>query len=190
MNFQGKYSRVTGKYTSKHSTKYYFEPLQKIIFVNIYSVKDDILKFTNFFQRNNSTRIEKLKEIINNCIMNPSYFEKNFYGSEITIEGSRDLRKVKRLYDIIKLYNNKENIPLNRLFKYKPNKKLKRKCGNEGGFQFIFSLKNDVVYVYLIDLYHLTILSRDNDLSLDYGRRKNYKKCMSAVLFDKISISN
>lgn len=190
MNLQVKYNKINGKYKNKHSTKYYFKPLQKIIFVNIYSVKDDMLKFTNFFQRNNSTRIMNLKEIINNCIMNPSYFEKNFYGSEVTIEGAKNLKKFKRLYEIIKLYKNEENIPLNRLFKYKPNRRLKKKYGNEGGFQLIFSVKDDVVYVYLIDLYHLTILSKDNDLSLDYGRRKNYKKCMSAVLFDKTSIPN
>lgn len=192
MNLQDKYKykSYNGRYTQKHSIKYHVQSLQQIKFINDYSVNNSSLNFTNYFQREESKRGKIIKEIIDNCIKDPTFFEKNFYGSEITNGTKRDRYKIERLYRILNLYN-KFEIPISNVFKYKPNQKLKEKCGNEGGFQLIFTVENNIVCIYLIDLYHLAIPSEKDlkgnkfVLKNEYQNRAKYKKCMSFILFNK-----
>lgn len=191
MNLQNqkKYNKLK---FSKYSQKKYFDrPIAKIIFVHNYSVKDDILHFTNFFQRVNCKRNIIIKEVINKCVENPNFFKSYFYGNEVSLKTKRDIYKKRRLHNIIALYNHFQAND-DKLFKYVPNDLYLKRYGAERGLQFIFEHKNEEILVYLIDLYHLAIPSAKDkkkekmSLSYEYENKKNYQKGIEEVIFDKI----
>lgn len=191
MNFQkqNKYNYNRLKYNSKVK-KYFDKPISKVIFVHDYSVKDERLHFTNFFQRANHSRNKIIKEVIVKCINNPNFFKKYFAGTEISLNTEEDTYKLNRLHNIIALYKNFQ-APDNKLFKYLPNGLYQKKYGEERGLQFVFEHKEDKILVYLIDLYHLAIPSGKDEkgerlsLSYEYDKRKNYHKGIDEVIFDK-----
>ncbi len=184
MNLPNKYSkkRIYNKYKK---IKYKNVPTTKIIFVNDYSVKSDTLKFTNFLERGlSSVRNQDLKEHIDNLKRDATYFDKNFEGVEVSLQSNADRKKIKRLYEILNLYD--KNFNRNDII---------YKCtlitSKERGFQLLFTSKNGVKYIQLIDLYHLVIPSRFNrknenfDIQQEYNLRKKYNKDIKEVLFTK-----
>ena len=151
MNFQNrkKYNKLKPRlYNQK---KYFDRPISKITFVHNYSVKNDDLHFTNFFQRVNSKRNIIIKKVISKCIESPDFFKKYFAGDEISLKTREDVYKRNRLHNIIALYNNFQ-VNDDKLFKYIPNSLYLKKYGAERGLQFIFEHKDDEILVYLIDL--------------------------------------
>ncbi len=100
-----------------------------------------------------------------------------------------DIKKLKRLNDILKLnknYPNRDEI----LYKFTLINSAER------GFQIIFTSNNGVRYIYLIDLYHLAIPSKNNrkgepfDLFDEFYNRERYNTDMKEVFFesDKITL--
>lgn len=172
-----------------NTKKYFDKPISKILFVNPYSVIDDRLNFTNFFQRKSCDRNNLIKETVLNCVNNPSFFNRYFEGEEISLETKRDRYKIKRLEMIIHLYDTvpaKETL----LFKYSPNARFKREYNTpEHGLQFIFSHENNNLIVYLIDLYHLAIPSKKNkkgeffSIKEEFEIRRKYKKGIEEIIF-------
>lgn len=194
MNLQNrkKYNKLKShQYSQK---KYFDRPISKMVFVHNYSVKDDDLHFTNFFQRVNCKRNVIIKEVINKCVENPNFFKNYFSGDEVSLKTKEDVYKRKRLHNIIALYNNFQ-VNDDKLFKYVPNNLYLKRYGAERGLQFIFEHKNEEILVYLIDLYHLAIPSAKDknkermSLSYEYENKKNYQKGIEEVIFDKIKIS-
>lgn len=189
----GKYSK-TKKYASQKA-KYFDKPVKEIKFVHDYSVKSDGLKFTNFFERKTSKRNIVIKQVINNCINDYTFFKKYFEGREVSQKTSADVKKRERLHKIIALYGGIQ-IDDNKLFKYVPNKLYNLEYGKERGLQFVFEHKNEIIYVYLIDLYHLAIPSKTNEkgerfaLFDEYNRRSLFSKDMQEVIFEKEKIPN
>ena len=147
------------------------------MFINQYLVKNDNLKFNNFLERNFSPRNLHLKKIIDNCLINPQFFDNNFIGIDVSIQTHNDLQKIKRVKKILELY---DNFPQN----YETIYKATLKSNGERGFQIYFTMNNNIKYVYIIDLYHLIIASKLNrkknqfSLGEEYERRKNYNKYM------------
>lgn len=191
MNLQSqkKYNYNKGKYHS-NIKKYFDKPISEIIFVHNYSVKDEKLCFTNFFQRLSSKRNNVIKEVIQNCINDPMFFKKYFAGTEVSLNTPADKYKINRLHNIIALYGNFQADD-DKLFKYLPNSLYQKKYDSERGLQFVFEHKNDKLLIYLIDLYHLAIPSGKDEkgerqsLSYEYDKRKNYHKGIEEVIFDK-----
>lgn len=186
-----------GKYASKSfyigKGKYSTSPICGVEFLNIKSIKDKDLKFTNYFQRLNSDRNKYIKDILLNCVADSSYFEHNFSGTELEQKTISDVKKLKRLNDILNL--NLEKPTSNQiLFKYAPNGNLINRIGYERGLQFIFSIENDIAKIYLIDLYHLAIPSKTNlrgeryNLFDEYNCRSKYSKSIDEVVFGKKEI--
>lgn len=202
MNLQnnGKYKNNSpfGRYNERkdyfhEQSKYFDKPIKEIRFVHDYSVKNDRLEFTNFLERKNSRRNTVIKEVVSNCIKDYIFFKKHFYGREISQKTVADVEKKKRLHEIIALYDGfQANDDM--LFKYKPNKLYKKEYGEEGGLQFVFEHKNGIIYVYLIDLYHLAIPSGENKnkerfiRSDEYNRRKRFSKDIKEIIFEKEKI--
>lgn len=191
MNLQNqkKYNHNKLKYHS-NIKKYFDKPISNIIFVHDYSVKNEQLKFTNFFQRKVHGRNNTIKEVIQKCISNPEFFKKYFAGTEISLKTKEDEYKINRLHNIIALYNNFQAND-NNLFKYIPNSLYVKKYGRERGLQLVFEHKHNELLVYLIDLYHLAIPSGKDEkgerqsLSHEYDKRKNYHKGIEEVIFNK-----
>ena len=186
MNLSGKYNKqkiFSSQINNKYKNKYQKVDTKQIIFINQYSVKDDNLKFTNFLERNFSTRNLYLKNIIDNCLINPQFFDNNFIGRDVSIQTPSDLQKIKRVKKILELY---DNFPKN----YETIYKAALKSNSERGFQIYFTMNNNIKYVYIIDLYHLIIASKLNrkknqfSLSEEYERRKNYNKNIKDILFN------
>ena len=186
MNLSGKYNKqkiFSSQINNKYKNKYQKVDTKQIIFINQYSVKDDNLKFTNFLERNSSTRNLYLKKIIDNCLINPQFFDNNFIGRDVSIQTPSDLQKIKRVKKILELY---DNFPKN----YETIYKAALKSNGERGFQIYFTMNNNIKYVYIIDLYHLIIASKLNrkkkqfSLSEEYERRKNYNKNIKDILFN------
>lgn len=186
-----------GKYAAKTfykgKGKYSTSPICGVEFLNIKSIKDEKLKFTNHFQRLNSDRNKNIKDILLNCLADASYFEHNFSGTELEQRTISDVAKLKRLNNILNLNAEK---PTNNqiLFKYAPNSNLMNSIGYERGLQFIFSIENDIAKIYLIDLYHLAIPSKTNlrgeryNLFDEYNHRSKYSKSIDEVVFSKKEI--
>jgi len=186
---KGKYNHSKVEY-QKSRKKYFEKPVSKIMFVHDYSVKSDELNFTNFFERITSTRNKIIKEVIQNCIQDPSFFTHYFIGDEVSLKTKRDISKRQRLHKIIALYNNFQADD-DKLFKYVPNALYQTKYNTERGLQFIFEHKNNTLFVYLIDLYHLAIRSRKDknqermSLSYEYENKKKFNKGIEEVIFNK-----
>ena len=186
MNLSGKYNKqkiFSSQINKKYKNKYQKVDTKQIIFINQYSVKDDNLKFTNFLERNLSKRNLYLKKIIDKCLINPSFFDNNFIGRDVSIQTNSDLIKIKRVKKILELY---ANFPQS----YETIYKATLKSNDERGFQIYFTMNNNIKYVYIIDLYHLIIASKLNrkknqfSLSEEYERRKNYNKNIKDILFN------
>lgn len=187
----GRYSERKDYFHEK--SKYFDKPVKEIRFVHDYSVKNDRLEFTNFFERKTSKRNTVIKEVINNCIKDYKFFKKYFAGREVSQKTTADVRKKKRLHKIIALYDGFQAND-DKLFKYAPNELYIEKYGEERGLQFVFEHRNEIIYVYLIDLYHLAIPSEKNQkkerfiLSDEYGRRKKFNKDIKEIVFEKEKI--
>lgn len=187
MNLQGKYNSVT-LYNKKrkyriNKKKYHSKSSKKIVFVNKHSINNKSLKFTNFLQRGISNpRNQFIKNQIDNCIINPSYFDKNFEGREVSIQTNNNIKKIKRLNDILQCY---QKFPHSNDIVYK----FTLINTKERGFQVLFTSKNDTKYIYLIDLYHLAIPSKNNknkerfDLHKEYYSKEKYHIDIKDVLF-------
>lgn len=180
MNLQGKYSNAK---IIKYPNKYRNVPTSKVIFLNKKSIKDDQLKFTNFLERGlSSSRNQEIKNTICTLIENPEKFDHIVRSRDVSIQTRADLKKVKRVEEILQL--NLE-VPKSNQIIFKGT----LSNSNERGFQLLFTMENDRKYIYLIDLYHLTIPSSTNrkkknfSLFLEYEKRKKYKKDIQDVLF-------
>ena len=185
MNLQGKYNTVKNssvKIHKKYKNKYQNVVTQEIVFVNQHSVKDDLLRFTNFLERSSSTRNTELKKYIDNCKQNPSYFDSNFSGRDVSEQTIKDIKKVERVKKILKLYS---NFPNQNEIVYKAT----LTNSEERGFQLYFTMNGNIKYVYVIDLYHLIITSKFDrkkqlfSLSNEYNQRRKYNKDMKHILF-------
>lgn len=185
MNLQGKYNSkkfFPSQIHKKYQNKYQNIATKEIIFLNQYSVKSDNLKFTNFLQRVSSDRNVKLKKHIDNCKLNPSYFDMNFTGRDVSQQSASDLKKIKRVNGILNLY---KNVPQQTDILYKAT----LVNSNERGFQLYFTMCGNVKYVYIIDIYHLLITSKLDrkkqhfSLINEYNMRKKYNKDIKDVLF-------
>jgi len=194
MNLCFKYNNYSDKiepnyFLKKHRIGKYskeVDKIDKIIFVNKYSVNDKKLTFTNKLERKNSSRNNKLKRVIKDLMENPNLFNELFEGNDITNkENSNDKWKLTRLDKILRLY---DNIPNNQLiFKYAPTSKY-YKMYNDGnyerGFELFFAHEGNEIKIYLIDLYHLGIPSLNQEYRLDYVKRENYHHDISECLFE------
>ena len=140
MNLSGKYNKqkiFSSQINNKYKNKYQKVDTKQIIFINQYSVKDDTLKFTNFLERNFSSRNLYLKKIIDNCLINPQFFDNNFIGRDVSIQTPSDLQKIKRVKKILELY---DNFPKN----YETIYKAALKSNSERGFQIYFTMNNNI----------------------------------------------
>lgn len=171
--------------------RYSLSEINGVNFINRHSINDPQEKFINKFERNTGDRINNLRRIILNCSSDPVYFSENFIGSELEINDKKDSKKVERLHRIIEdNYESFPNFKNELLFKFFPNEKLQKQIGKEHGFQLFFTLRNNEINVYLIDLYHLGIPSVKDinknkfDLNDEYDRRKKYKHDIKDCLFD------
>lgn len=192
MNFCFKYnenvadrSLLVKKYKNKR--KYQPTYINSLEFINKHSVQNDSLYFTNKLQRNSGNRVNMLKKIINDLVLFPNKLDEYFNGEEISMITRADVNKLKRLDGIFKLY---DNIPIEeKIIKYAPNKKFYNEYNQgdyERGFQLFYTRNNNDVKVYLIDLYHLAIPSKDNQPKQEYSIREKYKK----DLFDCVFVKN
>ena len=173
MNLQGKYSNTK---IIKYPNKYRNIPTNEVVFLNKNSIKDDRLKFTNFLERGlSSSRNQEIKSTICTLIENPEKFDYVVKSRDISIQTRADLKKVKRVGEILQL--NLE-VPKSNQIIFKGTLSE----SNERGFQLLFTMDNDKKYIYLIDLYHLIIPSSTNrkkksfSILLEYEKRKKYKK--------------
>jgi len=172
--------------------KYCPTSINSIEFVNQHSVKDNKLLFTNKLQRNSGNRIEMLKKCISDLMLYPDNLNKYFEGKDISMSTKADINKLNRLDGILKLY---DEIPDNKLIiKYAPNYKFYQKYLTytdkkyERGFQIFYTSDiNNNVKVYLIDLYHLVIPSKENNSKMEYIERMNYNKDIFDCVFAKIT---
>ncbi len=186
MNLLGKYNNkkvIASKEYKKYQKKYQDVNTKKVVFVNQYSIKNDKLKFTNYLERKALVgRNMELKNHINYCITQPSYFDNNFEGREVSLKTETDIIKIKRLNDILNLYSNR---PKTNEIIFKAVLKDKQ----ERGFQLYFTMADNTKYIYIIDLYHLIIPSKSNRkkqkffLIEEYEHRKKYEKDIKEVLF-------
>lgn len=178
---------IKGKIVSKYiifQKKYIADEIKNVNFVNKTSVQNDSLLFTNKFERKNSQRIIALRNMI--CLLkkNPNFIKDYFDGRDLDCRTSNDQKKLDRLDKILKLNKNIPNSVF--LIKCVPNIKYYKliNCGDfERGFQLFLTYKKGYVTIYLIDLYHLAIPSRDNDLIKEYYLRKKYKKDLLETIF-------
>lgn len=98
------------------------------------------------------------------------------------MQTANDLKKIQRVERILNLY---PNVPNKNEIIYK----CTLKNDLERGFQLIFTMNGNKKYIYLIDLYHLTIPSRLNikksnfNLQLEYFSKTKYKKDIKDILF-------
>ena len=171
-----------------HKDKYKDLDTDKIEFINKSSVQDDSLCFTNKFERATSNRITQIKTAINDLCSNPEMLNECFDGEEISYKTQKDILKMKRLDKILKLY---DKFPTSDVvvYKYAPNNRYYNKYRfkeYERGFQLLFTHSNRTINVYLIDLYHLAIISKDQNMFEDYNRRKKYKKDIFECLFNEL----
>lgn len=193
MNFCFKYNEkndIEENYFLKKYHKEKYEELQinKIDFINKNSIQNDKLCFTNKFQRQSSNRITKIKKVINDLCLKPETLNECFDGEEISYKTPKDISKMERLDKILKL-NNKIPTPDSIVYKYAPNTNYYRKYNfneYERGFQLLFTHNNKTINVYLIDLYHLAIISKTQDMINEYNLRKGYKKDICECLFDEL----
>lgn len=175
-------------YLKKYKKGRYKElQINEIKFVNNKSVQDEILYFTNKFQRKTGARIDSIKNFVHDLIKTPQILNDFFDGEDISHKSNtNDDKKLKRLDGILKLY---EEYPINSLvYKYAPNEKYYKQYNNgeyERGFQIFFTHNDNTINVYLIDLYHLAIPSKDNNPKEEYNKRKNYNKCISECIFNE-----
>lgn len=202
MNFCFKYNEygtikstktIQGKILNKYKSqkKYIADDIKSINFINKYSIQDDILMFTNKFQRKSGSRISSIRGVIEELLYNPNLIKYYFDGREIECITPHDKKKLERLDKILKLNANVPNGA--KVLKYVPNKNYydEFNFGNyERGFQMILSYNNGNIVVYLIDLYHLAIESKNNDFRIEYNILKNYKKCLSETIFVNELIQN
>lgn len=164
--------------------KYKELEVNKINFINKYSVNDEKLCFTNKLQRINSPRINAIKNVITDLSFNTNVLNDCFNGEEINLKTLADLKKLDRVDKILKLYDNQPNNTT--VYKYAPNSNYYKKYNAgeyERGFQLLFTHNNNEVNIYLIDLYHLVILSKKQDLIDEYEKRKKYKKDIAECIF-------
>ena len=180
MSSQGKYSNSK---IIRYPNKYKNVPTCEVIFINKESINDSHLKFTNFLERGlTSPRNKLIKNIICNLIEHPEEFDNIVESRDVSIQTRADLQKVKRVEKILKL-NLKTPDPNQIIFKGT------LLDSDERGFQLLFTMNNDKKYIYLIDLYHLTIPSGTNrkkqafELFFEYEKRKKYKKDIQNILF-------
>lgn len=177
---------IKGKIINKYKTqkKYIPDEIKNIDFVNQKSVQDDSLLFTNKFQRRSGKRITAIRNLIKELNKNPNSIKYYFDGRDVECRNEYDIKKLERLDAILKL---NDVLPSNALIsKYAPNEDYYRDFNlgkYERGFQLILNHKNGYITVYLIDLYHLAIQSKDNNFRLEYANLKNYKKCLSETIF-------
>ena len=171
--------------------RYSLDNVYSINFINKRSIDDSKERFINKFERKSSKRIDSLRKVILNCLSEPEYFIHNFVGNELRISSRNDLVKIDRLNRIIKNnYDYYPDLKNDTLFKYFPNSKLQDWMGEEHGFQVFFTNNNNILNVYLIDLYHLgfpSIKDRKKeifDLNEEYNRRKKYKYDIEDCLFN------
>lgn len=170
-----------------HKDKYKDLDIDKIDFINKSSVQNDNLCFTNKFERASSNRITQIKKAINDLCLNPEILNECYDGEEISYKTQNDILKMKRLDKILKL---NDKFPTSDLvvYKYAPNSRYYNKYrfnDYERGFQLLFTHSNRTIKVYLIDLYHLAIISKDQNMIEDYNRRKKYKKDIFECLFNE-----
>ena len=129
-----------------------------------------------------SSRNQEIKSTICTLIENPEKFDYVVKSRDISIQTRADLKKVKRVGEILQL--NLE-VPKSNQIIFKGTLSE----SNERGFQLLFTMDNDKKYIYLIDLYHLIIPSSTNrkkksfSILLEYEKRKKYKKDIQDVLF-------
>ena len=167
MNLQGKYSNTK---IIKYPNKYRNIPTNEVVFLNKKSIKDDRLKFTNFLERGlSSSRNQEIKSTICTLIENPEKFDYVVKSRDISIQTRADLKKVKRVGEILQL-------------------NLEVPKSNQIIFKGTLS-ESKKKYCYYIFLYYLNILFSTNrkkksfSLLLEYEKRKKYKKDIQDVLF-------
>lgn len=170
-----------------HKDKYKDLDIDSINFINKSSIQNDSLYFTNKFERASSNRTAQIKKVINDLCLNPEILNECFDGDEISYKTLKDISKMRRLDKILKL---NDNFPTSDLvvYKYAPNDRYYHKYNfnnYERGFQLLFTHSNRTINVYLIDLYHLAIISKDQDMIEEYNRRKKYKKDICECIFNE-----
>ena len=177
---------IRGKIINKYKVKKKYIP-DKIInidFVNQKSIQCDELLFTNKFQRKSGERIDKIKQIINELQSNPNSIKYYFDGRDLECRTEHDIKKLERLDAILKL---NDVLPSGTLIsKYVPNTNYYKdyNLGHyERGLQLLLNYNNGYIKIYLIDLYHLAISSKDNNFRIEYVARKKYKNCLSETIF-------
>lgn len=168
--------------------KYIGKNVKSVDFVNQHSVKSNKLYFTNMFQRNNSPRINSIIMAFSDLTSNPDNLDYYFEGREISLITNNDYEKLKRLDSILRLY---DNVPENEMIiKYAPNERYYNyySDGYERGFQLFHTRDSEGnAKIYLIDLYHLAIPSKKNNLIKEYAMVMEYKKDIHDVIFSKIN---
>ena len=143
-NLFSKYQNNILKSNSKKVTKISFDKC-------LVSIDSELLSFTNFLSSNNCEKYKNIKRYYElSKKLNFSFLEKEFYSNEYTIGNDT---KNKRLRSLIlettgELLN---DIELTNIIKYK------NKNDKELQFFIKYDSSADIGYVYLIDIYHMVI---------------------------------
>ena len=181
--------KIIDKY--KKQKKYIPDKIENVDFVNKISVQSDKLLFTNKFQRRSSQRVLNIRNLVHELQKNPNSIKYYFDGRDLECRTKFDIKKLERLSEILKLNKVHPNGAL--VSKYVPNNNYYRDFNlgeYERGFQLILSYNNGYIRVYLIDLYHLAIQSKDNNFREEYSIRKKYNKCLSETIFNNENINS
>lgn len=119
------------------------------------------LEFTNFVKTNTCKKYCTLLDICKKIRRNEKEWDKMFVADEIDI--TIEIPKLDRLYKIINVVNNKKT-DRNKLvfkFKYLEDKEI----------QFYVEKENDVLKLYLIDLYHIGIEAMNKKIGMANRKR-------------------
>lgn len=120
---------------------------------NLKSDHIEDLQFTNYTSSNICNKYLKLKEICQIINEDSKQIDKLFLPTETDI--STDIPKMNRIYKIINAVNNKE-IERKELI-------IKCMCFEDKAIQFYIRKEDNILVLYLIDLYHIGIEGENKD---------------------------
>lgn len=155
------------KFSIKQKTKFSaFSNIEEVSYnkiglVNSTSINYNDVEFINFLQMDGAFEQKRLLKELKSQIENPTrYLELYYEAKELTYKK----QDTDRVLNIINRQSNKKINSISELIKFK-NKKEPR-------FQIYIKSEDNVLNIYLIDLYHLGL---PGDLWID-GKPKNYNR--------------
>lgn len=130
---------------------------------NLKSNKIEELQFTNFLSSNQCEKYFLLSDICTKLYKNYNNLNKIFVADEF----DPNRYNSKRVFDIINVVNDKKINKKTTIYKFK--------CKKNPAIQFYISKENNILKLYLIDIYHL-VIEATNQRTGKTDRVATYKK--------------